>query len=477
MKSLSKNSIFYIIYTSLNVLFPFITGVYVAHVLFENTIGEVEAARNFVQYFVMLAYLGIPTYGLRQISRARDNREELSKVFSELVIINFVSTVFFSIVYVVMVFSIPTYSSDVPLYLIMGGLIALNALNITWLYEGLEEFSFICVRNLIFKILCFVLLVIFVRKNSDYLMYAVITTIGVAGNYIFNVLHAKRFVFFKFKGLKLMQHLKPILFLTAVNLAIEIYTMVDITMLKLLTDNESVAFYSYGSKIYKIIINIINVFTIVVVPRLAYYYKQKQVNKFNELLTKTLNVILLISIPAIIGVFFTSDYLITAIYGANYIRSSQVLKILSIIFVVSPIGYLLGSRVLLTTGREKLMVIPVAIGAITNVICNYFLITSFKEVGASIASVIGEIVVAVVYISISRKAFKIDRCFKNILKVLIASLVVVVALIAISFSNEPSLLTTLKQIVVSICLYFAILFVLKEETVFRHTHKLLNVFF
>ncbi|MDE6285336.1 MAG: oligosaccharide flippase family protein, partial [Bacilli bacterium] len=192
-KSLAKNSVFYLIYNVLNVLFPFITGVYVARVLLPDVIGQVAYAQNIASYFVILAFLGIPTYGLREVARARNNKEELNKVYSELVIINLISTFAFLSVYIALILSVPEFRSNKFLYLITGSAIALNALNNSWLYEGLEEFTYISLRNVAFKVFSFVLLVLFVKSSDDYLIYAAITVIGTAGNYILNVLHARRF--------------------------------------------------------------------------------------------------------------------------------------------------------------------------------------------------------------------------------------------------------------------------------------------
>ena len=301
-KSVTKNSIYYIIYTSLNLIFPFITGVYVSHVLIENLIGEVEAARNIAQYFLILAYLGIPTYGIREIAKAKDNKEELNKVFSELAIINIISSIVFSLLYLATILSVPTYRENITLYVITGGIVVLNLLNITYLFEGLEEFGYICWRNLIFKILCFVLLTVLVKDDGDYLIYAALTIFGIAGNYLFNVFRAHKHVHFTLKNLNFKRHLKPVFFLVVVNLAIEIYTLVDVTMLKFLTTNESVAYYAYGSKIYKIFIHLLNSFTIVIVPRLTSYYKNKNKEEFNVLLSKTLTVLLLLAIPLFFAV-------------------------------------------------------------------------------------------------------------------------------------------------------------------------------
>ena len=108
-KSLTKNSIFYLIYNVLNVVFPFITGIYVARILFPADIGQIETARNLAQYFVIFSFLGIPTYGLREISKARNNQQELNKLYSELMVINTISTCFFLILYNLIIFIVPAY--------------------------------------------------------------------------------------------------------------------------------------------------------------------------------------------------------------------------------------------------------------------------------------------------------------------------------------------------------------------------------
>ena len=83
MKSLSNGGIFYLIYNILNLLFPFLTGIYVARVLLPESIGAVGAAQNLAQYFVILAFLGIPTYGMREMSKVRNDFKERSKLYSE----------------------------------------------------------------------------------------------------------------------------------------------------------------------------------------------------------------------------------------------------------------------------------------------------------------------------------------------------------------------------------------------------------
>lgn len=468
-KSLTKNSLFYIIYNILNIVFPFVTGVYAARILLPDDIGMIESARNLVQYFVILSFLGIPTYGLREISKNRNDKDELNKIYSELIIINFISTCFFGIVYLIIINSIPAYRDGYILYLLTGMLIFLNIFNNSWLYEGLEEFKYITIRNLIFKIVSFIILILFVKDTNDYLIYASINIIGTAGNYILNIIHSRKIVKLTTKNLNFKRHMKSIIYLVVVNLAIEIYMLLDITMLSFLCEKSKVAYYSYGMKIYRILYQIINTFTIVVVPRLALLFKENK-KQFDELLTKTYKIVLIIAIPMILGIFAVSDYIICLLYGKTYLSSSYVLKILSISLVISPTGYLLGSRVMLITNNEKKMVIPVAIGALTNIILNSLFIIKFNEIGAAAASVISEFIVMIVYILISKKYFKLVNIMGTIKKIIISSIILLIYLLLMSFITH-TLIMYIIDIVGAIAIYSLSLIILKEKIVIEFLEK------
>lgn len=475
--SLSKNTFFYLLYNVLNIAFPFITGIYVARVLLPSDIGQVETARNLANYFITFSLLGIPTYALRECSKLRDDKMALSKLYSELFIINAISVSLFLISYIGLVFLIEAYRQYLFLYLITGFGIALNFLYVSWLYEGLERFDFISIRNILFKILCFILLVVFVRGPNDLYIYASISVIGTAGNYLINFIFARKHVKFTFKGLSFKKHLKPIMILAFTYLAIELYSMVDITMLSWMKPKESVAFYSYAARIKSILLTILNTFTIVIVPRLASYFKDGKHNQYKQLLQRVLYTIIHFAVPAIIGIWFVSDYVLVAIYGDAYLNSSPVLKILSFVLVISPIGYLLGSRVCLTTGHEGKMVLPVALGAASNIIFNFVLIPPFAENGAALASVASEIVVLIAYLIIARKYCSVPFDWVRILKTVIPCSLMLSFLLMTTFHTfSTSLTECFVQILGSVFVYILVSLLLKEETSISTLSKIESIF-
>ncbi|MBR1798213.1 MAG: flippase [Clostridiales bacterium] len=470
--SIAANSIYYLIYQVFNVLFPFVLTLYGARVLLPESVGTVLSAQNITNYFAIFAFLGIPTYGRREISKARNNSIELSKLYSELFVINAISTLFFCIAYTALILSVPDFRNELPLYLITGGAVALNFFNNSWLFEGLEDFRFISVRNIIFKSVSLILLFLLVKSPADYLVYALILVIGTAGNYILNIFYAPTIVRFTFRGLDLRRHMGPVFALLSVNIAIELYSLVDVTMIRFIKGETHVAFYSYAQGINKILQQVLNTFTIVVVPRLALYFKENKKEEFNSLISKTFNSILILALPMIAGVEAVAYTAVTALYGNEYEASVPVLRLLIVLLVVSPMGYLLGSRVLLVTGHEKKMAVCVWAGAAVNIIGNAILIPLYAEIGAAAASVISEVLVATVYIILGSRYFRLTVSPKEILKALIGAVVMGAVVLLTAQISDNLYIRLAAQILIGVVTYFGLLLVTKESLVTEYRKRL-----
>lgn len=416
----------------------------------------------------MFAYLGIPTYGMRECSKYRNDKNKLSKIHNELFLINFISTIIFLCIYVALIFCITNFKSHISLFLISAIGIALNLFNNNWLFEGLEAFDYISIRNIVFKILSFIALLLFVKDENDALVYLIITILGTGGNVLLNLFRTRKFVHFSFKNLNLTQHLKPLFFLMCVNIAIEIYSLVDVTMLGFLSDSSTVTFYSYGMKIYSILGQVMNTFSMVLVPRLTLLYKEKKVEQFNSLLLKTLIVILIVSVPMIVGIQFVSPYFITFIYGPEYIRSSNVINLLSINLLIAPVGHLLGSRIFVVTNNEKKIIFPVVTGALINVVLNFIFINLFLERGAAIASIISNLIMTILYVVTSRHLYtiKIKPLLMSIFKILISVFIMGIVCYFESLIKANLLLIFLLQCLSGALVYFTMLLILKEEVIF-----------
>lgn len=472
-KSIARNGTFYFFYNALNMAYPFIISVYAARVLLPSIIGTVAYIQNFALYFSTFAFLGIPTYGLREIAKFRNDKDQLNKVYSELFFINLISTLFFVVSYYSIVLHGTYFIENRLLYCLVGITIALNALNIGWLYEGLEEFAYITKRNTIVKLSVLILMFFLIKNNDDAVPYALLFIIGTTANNLINFIHSKKHVKLVLENLEIKKHLKPIFILVVVNIAIELYSLIDVTMLGYFDTKESVAFYSYATKINRMLIQFANTITIVLVPRLAFEYKSN-VTEFNRLLTKGLKIILMSTIPVIVGIQYTAVFLTQQIYGVQYACTGELICLLSIILLIAPIGYLLGSRVMLVSNNEHKMMYCVGVGAIVNIIGNYYLIPSIHMYGAAISSIFSEFIVMALYILGAQRLFKLEKIFDFIIKILAATFFEYAFLHLSDISFNDSWAKLSLQIIGSSFIYIAVLYLAKENITRQYITSLLH---
>lgn len=410
-KSLAANATFNIVYKVLNVVFPLIMSVYVSRMLMPAGVGEVQFASSIASYFVTFAALGLPSYGVREVSRARQ-QGNLDCVFSELFILNAISSLASAVAYCVLVYSLYGSSQSFVLHIVFVSQIVLNLFNIDWFYQGLEEFAFIAVRSIIIKLLSIVLMFFFIQGAEDTLAYAVLLCAGSVGNYIFNVVRLPRYVNIRLHGLRVKRHLGPVLYLLVVSAAADIYGRLNTTLLGVFSTSEATGLYSCGLSCLNACLQMLLAVTAVFLPRLSVLYRNDRAI-FNHLVSQGVAILLFTSIPLLIGIQFVADDVTVILFGDSFASSADVIRILSPLLLVKGIGDLMCYQVLLAAGRERLFLPSRILGSIANLVFGIPLIASFSQNGAALASVASEVAVnAPLFVSAVRVATpKLERGF------------------------------------------------------------------
>ena len=389
-KSLARNAAYNIVYRLLNVIFPLFSATYVARVLTPEGIGKVAYAQNGMSYFLMFAVLGIPQYGTREIAKRQNCRQEKSVLFSELIVINFISTAVCIIAYYLFIWILaPT---DTLIYIVFGLELLLNVINIDWLYQGEEEYIYITRRSLLIKALSLLALFLFVKEQSDYVLYALILCLGTGCNYIFNIYHAQKWVSFTLNGLQLGHHLKPILILMTSTVVASLYNKVDVTMLGWISTEASVGYYTNAHKVVSIVLGLVTAMSAVFFPRLSYAYKNDP-NSYREYITNGLKIVLLLAIPGCLGLILVADELTALLFGVQFAPAATTIRILAVFTIVKGVGDLLCYQAVISSGNENKLITSRILAGIANVIFNALLIPRFAHNGAAIASVISELIV------------------------------------------------------------------------------------
>ena len=420
-KSLVKNSFFNVVYQLLNVLFPLITAPYVARVLLPENVGKVAVAQNWAQYFIVFAALGLPTYAVRETAQHRKNKGDLNKAFTELLVINTISTTISIIAYIIMLFTFGTFRENIALYLAVGAGILFNYITIDWLYQGIEDYGYIAVRSFIVKLLSLIALLVLVRNRNDFVIYALISTCPVGANNILNVLHLPKIgVHLAFRNLTFKHHVKPIMIFFANSISVKLYTLINVTLLGILATDDAVAFYSNSDKIIRIIITVIAGIGGVLLPRLSVYAKQGEKDHCSRIVTQVFNILLFIFLPTGIGLMLMSKEIVLILFGQAYAPSILTMQIMSLLIYTLGFNNLFGT-VLLAFGKEKENLICPIAGAVTCLALNFILIPQLQQNGTAIASVISEGVVTAVAIFFAARSTTQHSDGKVIGKTLVAT--------------------------------------------------------
>lgn len=398
-KSLFRNSIYNVLYKGLNVLFPLITTMYVSRVLLADGIGRVSSAKNLAAYFVLVAALGMPTYATKRIAECRKGEKKLNQLFSELFFINASSSLICTLLYVGTIFKLPQCKTELPLYLIVGLQIFLNTFNIDWFYQGIEEFGYILKRSTIIKVVCLGFILLFVKTQEDYLWYALASVLGCAFNYIFNVIHLHGMITPQLKNLQIKKHLSSLFILLGSTIAIEIYTLSDVTMLTFMTNPTHVGYYTNSMNGVKTIKELIVAICMVMLPRLSYVYANGELETFCTLVRNGMKVLLFFCLPAFIGCVILADLIIKVLFGEAFMPAMITIRILAVSIITISISNFLGHNTMIVVGKEKIVLVVSIISALINIVLNSFLIPIINENGAAIASVICELIVCTLYLS------------------------------------------------------------------------------
>lgn len=396
MSSIKRNFVLNSLLSVSRVIFPLISFPYSSRVLGPDSIGAVNFVDSYTQYFCILAALGIPIYGIRQVAKLRDNPIELQSVTSELIVINFISTLCWSFAY----YLIAWWSGklfELPGLHILGSIfLLLYTFPVEWFFQGTENFGYITVRSLLLNVLSLGLLFIFVKTDKDVLWYYGITVVIFAMNGCINLIKLTKSVKLTLKNLEYRKHFRPLFFLFSSQIAINIYVLLDKVILGYLTENKYVGYYSTASKLTKILLTFIGALAIVMVPQMSKAFDSNDMTKARGLFRNSCEFVVTISIPIIFGLFCLSDDLISLISGAKFAPAANSMRILAPIILLIGLNNIFGMQVLIPKGRERLLFISVTIGMFVSVGLNFALIPLLMHNGAALATLMTELAVAVV---------------------------------------------------------------------------------
>lgn len=466
MENVRRNLIYNILYQLLIIILPLVTAPYISRTLGANSVGIYSYTNSIAYYFLLIAMLGISTYGNRSIASIRDEKKKISKTFFEIYSIQFIT--FLIAIFIYIIYSVFIVNENNDIFLIQLFYIVSGLLDISWLFFGLEKFKITVTRNTAIKLLTVICMFVFVKNPDDLWKYTLIMSLGTFISQAYLWVYLKKYVHFeniKFNNVK--KHIKPILILFIPVIAYSIYKVMDKIMLGTMSTYEQVAFYQNSEKIINIPIGIITALGTVMLPRMSNIISKGEDEKTSNYIRISIKLVTLIGSAITFGIIGTSKIFAPVYLGSEFSSCSTTMTLLSITVFALSWANVVRTQYLIPSHNDRIYVFSTITGAIINIIINAILIPEFGANGAAIGTIFAEFSVMLFQVIAVSKKLPI---LKNIVDTIPYLITGFIMMIVVYFEGEflgESIFTLITQIftggLIYILLIFIYLYIIKDE--------------
>ena len=473
-KKLISNYIYNILYQLVKIVMPLVIVPYTMGTLGATTLGISDFAGNIASWFILFGVLGVNLYGNREIAKVRDDKIELSKTFFEILMMQVINMGIACVLFALYVF-VAVKENQTIYYLYLFTMLA-SMFDITWFFYGVENFKSASLRNIIVKIIGVACIMLFVKGPEDLWLYVVINSFSEIFGQAIMFVQLKNYISFEkinvIEGYK--KHIKQTIVLFIPTIAISVYTLLDQTMLGFLTDDTSnVALYKASQGFVKMFLYFITSIGSVMLPRITnVFYNKGGKEEATRYINITIKIAMLLAIPMMFAMISVPPSFIPW-YLPKQPEIITLIQVSSPIVVFISLSNVFGIQYLVPTGRNKEYTQSVVFGACTNFAVNLILIPRLGGIGATIGSVVAELVVTLTQYIYVRKELNInwDASF---VKYIISAVVMYFVVTFIGNKLDASILTNVIQALVGASLYGIILLLSKEEMVLKVVKKVLK---
>lgn len=449
--SIIKNYLYNVSYQVFILIVPMVTTPYITRVLGSDGVGINAYTNSIILYFVLFGSIGVTLYGNRTIAFQRDDPMKISQSFWEITFLRF-TTIFIS--FVAFFFFLISTRLYTRFYLLQSIQLLAAALDISWLFMGMEDFKRTVIRNFLVKSLSVASIFLFVKTSNDTGVYITIlglsTLIGNISLWGYLGHYVKKPIL---STLRPFRHLRPSIALFIPEITMQVYLILNKTMLGNISGVQSAGFYDSSDKIIKMALAVVTSISTVMLPRMANVFAKKDIKKLHSFLYASFDFVSFISVPLGFGLAAISKKFATLFMGPEFAITGDLIFVMSLIILPVAWTNVLGNQYLLPTNQTKKYTFAISMGALVNIVLNVLLIESFGVMGAVVATVFSEVTVTVCQILMVRKQVSVSKLFWGLPKYLIPGTIMFAIVYSINKVQSGSILHIIFQVFVGIVVY------------------------
>lgn len=431
--------------------------------------GEFVTIFSYVSLFSVFADLGFYWIMVREISKDPDNAKN-NHIVSNIMTMRTILGIIVFLTGFVISFLISKYDNTIRYGI---GIISFGwlwtTLNSTYVgvFQAKHKMDRATITDIIGRLVILGLVLYFIKAEYGLLAITFAYSVGNIINFFLNLVLGWKIAPFKFSfdfplWKTLFYESLPMGIVLLFNV---VYIRLDSIILSLMRTPEDVGIYGAPNKILEILVLVPAIFMGNIFPIITKYFNEKN-PKIYEALQKSFDFIIILVFPIVIGVYMLSTPIMHFIAGEQFIEASTIppifghpansAMVLRLLIFTTGIIYIqqIFSNTIVAIGKQKKLILPNLIVVVVNVLLNIILIPKLSYIGASIATIVTQIILCAVSYHIVHKYLpKIQIRLYMIGKALISSLVMGLV-IYLLYNLNMFIVITISIPVYFVALYF-----------------------
>ena len=411
-RRLRENIISLFTLQGVNYLLPLIILPYLVRVLGPGQFGLIAFAQALLQYFVVLTDYGFNLTATRDIAVHRDDAREVSEIFSTVIIIKFGLMLMSLIAVTILVFAVPKFREQWPVYFVTFPLVVGQALFPVWFFQGMERMRYITGLNLSGRLLATICVFVFVRDQSDVLLAAGLqaggpTLTGVLGLCTVRLVAPIRLVRPSLE--KTWATLRDGWYVFVSQVSSALGASSGTFVLGLFHGHQVVGYYSIAQKIVMASSQVTVQLGTAVYPRSSALFAQaydEAVRFIRKVLFFGGLLLLLVSS----ALFLSADLIALYVTGEAGSPVGLLIRIMSGVIILSFVDNVYGTQILLPLGMNKEFMKAILYPSIFFMATALLLAPAFAGVGTAVAVVASQTMVMVLMVlPVHRRGIKLHK--------------------------------------------------------------------
>ncbi|MGG5357908.1 MULTISPECIES: oligosaccharide flippase family protein [unclassified Enterococcus] len=453
---MKKNFIYQTIYQLTSMIIPIITVPIITRVFGAHGVGVWNYVYSIVSYFILIAGLGLANYGTKEIAVVSDDLDKMSQKFWELELFNLFFVVGTTVLYLLITWLWLPYK--LYFYLLSLALIGV-AFDVSWFFLGISDFKRIAYGNVLIKIITFIFILLFIKKETDFTKYVLLQSGSMFfSQFIFVCFLRKKIKFVLPKMKQIFSHFKLAVIYFLGKISTTLFNNVNKTMLGIFSTMTMVGIYSNSLVLVLMSGGVLNSLNAVMIPYMSKLYsKKKNEKQFLAVLEQSLLFQMYLAVAMFFGIITINQSLIHWFFGPGFSLMNKVVPILALSIILQAFYNTIATQYLIPRNEMGIYNKSLLFGIAATLITSLVSIPLYGIFGASFSYILGQFVICVLRFSSLKKAGFRFNVYK--LSFFIgAGLLMYVLTTAITQQIDDSFFKTMLQVLIGMVIFLAVTF-------------------